>query len=249
VALIGHPLFGWGNKYFAATPAPLVFQPPLPPSGARVLERLANQAAIAPAIPGAGRPYAYVKRNDWRLGAGPARTSPSHVIPTMTQSWLRADGSGRVRSVAMRTGAAADDRTLAPGAPLPAAAALESARRVGGGSPAAELAALASIADRQPIPPAAEAAMLRRLARLPDIVNSGTVVDRDGRSGEAVSITAAYGGPLVRYTLIFNPRTGGLLEADEVLAGDPGSLDVRDGSVIAYTTFLASGYTAGTSAP
>jgi hypothetical protein len=179
------------------------------------------------------------------------------VLPTLTQSWLRVDGSGRVSSVPMRIGAAADDRTVTTGAPLAAltaggeaaASPLQSALRAAGGSPAAELPALAGVSDRQPIPPAADAAMLRELARVPGIVNSGTVVDRDGRPGESVSITSAYAGPLIRYTLIFNPDTGRLLEADQLLVGDPGTLDVPAGSVIAYATFLASGYTAGTSAP
>jgi hypothetical protein len=47
-----------------------------------------------------------------------------------------------------------------------------------------------------------------------------------------------------RYTLIFDPHTGSLLDEEETLLGNPGKLNVRPRSVIAYTVFLASGYVA-----
>jgi hypothetical protein len=51
---------------------------------------------------------------------------------------------------------------------------------------------------------------------------------------------------VARYTLIYDERTGKLLEADQTLTGNPGKLDVAEGAILAYTTFLASGYVANT---
>jgi hypothetical protein len=73
------------------------------------------------------------------------------------------------------------------------------------------------------------------------VINSGTVTDRAGRPGVAVSVDSAGSGQLVRSTLVFAPATGALLEADETLVGDPARSDVRQGAVLAYTTFLATG--------
>jgi len=74
------------------------------------------------------------------------------------------------------------------------------------------------------------------------LINSGTVIDRVGRSGVAVSLESAFGGLPTRYTLIFDPSTGGLLGEEETLMGNPGKLAVRSHAVIAYTDFLSSAY-------
>lgn len=103
-----------------------------------------------------------------------------------------------------------------------------------------------TLADSQPIRPLVEAAILRLLARIPGLIDSGTVSDRDGRAGVAVSLDSGYTGHMIRYTLIFGQGTGELLDAEQTLTGDPGKLDVPEGSILAYTTFLASGYVATT---
>lgn len=96
----------------------------------------------------------------------------------------------------------------------------------------------------QPVPPRAESAILRVLARSPGLIDSGEVTDRAGRRGVAVSLDSAYTGLPTRYTLIFDPGTGGLLGEEESLLGNPGRLGVGPTAVIAYTAFLSSGYVA-----
>jgi hypothetical protein len=80
------------------------------------------------------------------------------------------------------------------------------------------------------------------------LVNRGSVIDRAGRPGVAVTLDSSYSGLLTRYTWIFDPHTGALLGNEEMLI-DPGKLHVRSGSVIAYTTFLASGSSSSASSP
>jgi hypothetical protein len=102
-----------------------------------------------------------------------------------------------------------------------------------------------SLTDRaliQPIPPKAQAAILLVLGRSPGLIDSGEVTDRAGRAGIAVSLDSAYSGLPTRYTLIFDPHNGGLLGEEETLLGNPGKLNVRPRSVIAYTAYLASAY-------
>lgn len=257
VVLVGHPLFGWGTIDYTAAPAPLAYAAPVPPSGAEVLLALATQAARRPTARSVSENrYAYVKRRSWSVPSQPAGRPASVVRPTVTESWLRADGTGRVLS-ATSTGAGSrtQDLKVGTGPPLPeltrVPAALASRLGLGYPGPAApegQFALVADVADRQPVTGPAQATLLRLLSRLPDLVNNGTVVDRAGRPGVAVSVNSTYLSAPARFTLIFNGATGQLAEEDVTLTGSPGSLDVRPGSVLAYTTFLASGWVAGTSA-
>lgn len=249
--LSGHVLFGWGHRDYAATPQPLIYRAPAPPSGRDVLLQLAAVAARPHAgQAGARAPYAYVKRQEWRL---PGEISGAPV-PSQVESWREPDGGGRILSVTRKlTGSTVDDAKVPPGHPLPALSTSETvlARRFAFGAPmsgasARQFVELTNLAGTQPIAPLVEAAILRLVARIPGLVNSGTVIDRDGRAGVAVSLASAYTGALISYTLIFDQSTGALLEADQTLAGNPGRLNVRPGSVLAYTTFLAWGYVADT---
>jgi hypothetical protein len=61
-------------------------------------------------------------------------------------------------------------------------------------------------------------------------------------SSPVVLRTFGYSGLLIRYTLILDPQTGRILGEEETL--QPGKLNAPPRSVIAYTTFLASGYVA-----
>jgi hypothetical protein len=261
VALIGHPLFGWGDKYYAATPPSLVYHAPLPPSGADVLIRLAaaaqsaaNHSAAAPSAPGA---YAYVKRQSWQLAdAGSGAPPPARVLPVVTESWQAPNGAGRVlrfirgaSPVSTQTAAGGSGRSLPPlSTSAPALAGRLRAAAPGTPGPAGQFVGLAKLTGDQPIPPRAEAVILELLARLPGLIDSGTVIDRDGRAGVAVSLESGASGELIRYTLIFAPATGALLEADQMLVGDPSAPDVRPDAMIAYTTFLAAGYVDSTTA-
>jgi hypothetical protein len=111
--------------------------------------------------------------------------------------------------------------------------------------PVGQFVALRDLALQQPIPQSIESTALRVLADNPDVSYDGSVVDRAGRPGLAVSLTSAYSGVPTRYALIFD-RTGRLLWEEETLIGDPRKLNVRSPSVIGYTTFLASGDVATT---
>jgi hypothetical protein len=257
IALIGHPLFGWGPKpkVYEATPRALVYTAPAPASGrAIVLELAANAARQASAPRSALMPYAYVKRETWRLARQVAGQSVSpRVTPSLTESWLKPDGSGRVlATTSTGRGSRTDDETIQAVTALPRLSTDEAvlARRLARGDlgsdvPAGQLVAITDLADGQPISPPTQAAILRLLARTAGLVNSGTVIDRDGRPGVAVSLDSAYTGVMIGYTLIFDEQTGNLLEAEQTLIGNPSkNLDVQTGAILAYTTFLASGYVA-----
>ncbi|MGZ4165244.1 MAG: hypothetical protein ACXVSE_12455 [Solirubrobacteraceae bacterium] len=224
IFLLGHLVFGWGTTRYPPTPRPLVFESPVPPSGVDVLLRLSAVAAshASPAWP-SGAPYAYVKVRAWRLRP---RGDEGTVGPRTSASWRR---RGEVAALPARTPALA--------------AILASGRRRDGSSPGWAFVALTHLAQTEPVPAAAESILLRLLAQVPGLVNNGTTTDRIGRAGQAVSLDSGYSGEPITYTLIFDPATGDLLEADETLAGPPHHLDAPEGAVIAYTTFLTSGYT------
>jgi hypothetical protein len=258
VLIIGHPLFGWGSKSYTATPRPLAYNAPLPPSGQAVLLSLSATAARQPDRPATARtPYAYVSRRWWRLPTRkPGQPPPSKVVPTVTDSWTAPDGAGRVLSITRKArGPTVDDVIVRAGHPLPALTTNEAvlAHALGMPNPMVTPSALqfvefTDLADSQPLSPPVDAVILRLLARQPDVVNNGTVTDRGGRSGVAVSLESDYTGPEILYTLIFAAGTGELLEADQTLTGTPGKLNVPQGSVLAYTTLLASGYVESTDA-
>jgi hypothetical protein len=261
IALIGHPLFGWGPRrnVFQATPRPLVYTAPASSSGQAVLLSLAAAAARAPEVPHTGRArYAYVERETWHV-VPDARGHPisRHVLPSVTQSWLAPDGSGRVVTTTRgQREPTTSDVTLHAGPPLPRLSTNEAvlAHRLAPGDlgsavPARQFAAITDLTAAQPVPPHVQAAILRLLARIGTLVDAGAVTDRDGRRGVAVRLDSAYTGVMIGDTLIFDPRTGSLLEADQTLIGKPPkNLDVPTGAVIAYTTILASGYAATTTA-
>jgi hypothetical protein len=196
-----------------------------------------------------------VKREGWHLAAQvPGQTVSSRVLPTSTESWLKPDGSGRILTITSTVnGSRIDDEAIPAGEPLlplSRAKAVQARRLaladVGSAASGGQFAAIINLADRQQIPPAVQAAILRLLARIPGLINAGTVTDRDGRPAVAVSLDSAYTGVMVSYTLILDQGTGRLLEADQTLIGDPNKLDVQQGSILAYTTFLASGDVANT---
>lgn len=234
--LVGHVVVGWGSQTYPPTPRTLVFQSPVPPSGADVLLRLSAVAASRSSPPWpAGAPYAYVKVSSWRL---PAHGTDSAVVPHASATWRsRADVPALSES------------------PEVAEQLLSAGRRGGGWAPGWEFVDLVSLTRSRPVPGAAQAVLLRRLAAVPGIVNDGTTVDHAGRTGAAVSLDSGYSGEPLTYTLIFDPATGALLESDETLAGAPHGLNALKGSVVSYTTFVSSGYvtsqtaTAGAASP
>ena len=195
----------------------------------------------------------------WYLGTrvdGQATTSA--VIPSTTQTWAAPDGTTHVHRVTIRPDGSrsVDDFTYRKG-PMPVQLSTNEAvlaRQLAVGhpfsvGPVEKFVAMTDLAARQPIPPDVESAILRFLARIPGLINRGSVIDRAGRNGVAVALDSSYTGLPTRYTWIFDPHTGALLSDEATLAGNTGKLNVRKGAVISYTTVLTSGWTSSTSSP
>jgi hypothetical protein len=200
------------------------------PSGADVLLRLSAVAASQSSPPWpADAPYAYVRVRSWHL---PAHSSTRDTLTGRTSAAWRT----RNEVPALGVSRAAAVQLLASGG------------RSGGWAPGWEFADLDALTRSRPIPGAAEAVLLRQLAAIPGVDNEGTTTDRAGRPGAAVSLDSSYSGEPITYTLIFNPATGALLESDETLAGPPHRLNALKGSVVAFTTFLSTGYVTSRSA-
>jgi hypothetical protein len=261
---------GSGSRVLAATPPPLSYHLDPAQSGRAVLLHLAAVAARQPVpSPPASGPYAYVKYAGWYLAVRVSgSTVSSAIVPSVTESWIRADGHGRVirrrakadgaRVTATNDGPIFEDFSLPAGVgrayPLlrlstdPAVV----ARQLNAGDPpkwrepAERFDWLTNLNLEQPVPPDVESTILRVLATSPGLINSGTVVDRVGRPGVAVSLDSGHPpdvpGVLERYTLILSPSTGRLLGEEETLIGNPRKLPVRRGAVLDYTVFLTSGY-------
>lgn len=97
----------------------------------------------------------------------------------------------------------------------------------------------------QPVPPGARADIWRLLATVPGVTDRGTLTDRVGRQGTAITLDddgTAHGLP-EQYLFIIDPADGQLLEYDNVLTTDPGKLNVRVPAVLGLTVYLDAGYT------
>jgi hypothetical protein len=229
IALAGHVVFGWGSKSYPPTPPALGFHSPVPPSGGDVLLRLSAEAASQSSPPWpAATPYAYVKVRSWSLRT---HDTQSKVVASTSAGWRSRD----------------EVAALSASRPV-LARLLVAGSRSGGWAPGWEFVDLARLTRSRPVPGAAQAVLLRILSTMPDVVNQGSTTDRAGRIGAAVSLDSSYSGEPITYTLIFDPATGALLEADETLSDRPQHLDALKGSVVAFTTFLRSGYVASRSA-
>jgi hypothetical protein len=234
----------------------LTITPATAPSAASVLLDLsaaAQRQARATSTDTASARYAYVLRESWqltdqRVGGGRA----AHPLTRVISSWRAADGSGRALTVARTRHGDATTVTTLTAARLPAltgsAATLD--QRLGlhrGVSTETALTAFAGLAAEEPIPAGAESEILRLLAGDAGLTDAGTTRDRNGRHGVAIQFTSAATrtvvgpGLALRDTLVFDPRTGALLEFDTSLAGPPGHLNVQTGALLSYTLYLQSG--------
>ncbi len=190
------------------------------PTGQHVLLNLATAAARQPVPPSDHPRYAYIKTRGWYLNSRiDGHLETSTVIPTTTTSWLAPDGSGRVITAADKPGSTpsviTDIHPRAGHHPLlqlttnKATLAHEMARgHPRSDGPVEQFVALTDLASREPIPGDVQALILRQVAKIPGLANSGTVTDRAGRSGVAVSLESSYTGLPTRYTWIFDPKHG-----------------------------------------
>jgi hypothetical protein len=136
----------------------------------------------------------------------------------------------------------------APGGFRPEAAALPDdparlLRALSRDHPVAELGdaeVLVAIADAYrstQLSPAQQAALFAVAASRPGIEPYGRVADRAGRAGYALSVESDHTGLPTRYTAIFDPVTGRLLDLEQTLTRSAGSLNVPVPSTIGYTIF------------
>nr|BFE77818.1 hypothetical protein GCM10020093_004190 [Planobispora longispora] len=253
----------------AATPAPLAYAGAGGRPVREALLEIAERAARLPDDTGAGR-YLYTRTRGWHLGSAVnGRSVRSAVVPVVTERWTAPDAPGRVRTVtsspefpseeSLAAWAAegrpglrpqVSDETLDlrprwnPDDLAPDPEALGAALGWGGPPEAGEAELLMTIADlyrEQPVRPAVRGAALRLLSGLTGLRYEGTVTDRAGRAGVAVSLDSDHGGLPNRHTLIFDGRTGVLLGEERTLTVTAGELDVPVPSVISYTLFMDAG--------
>ncbi|PZS35592.1 MAG: hypothetical protein DLM59_02800 [Pseudonocardiales bacterium] len=235
-----------GSAY-AATP-PLLDYHGSRQSSRDLLLTLAAAAGRQPE-PAAGR-YDYIQTQGWYLDTAQDTTGHvfrSQVDATRREQWSDAAGSGRIEET--RRGVRTDtSRLYGPGQlggppPLPAdadAVRAELARRSHGYGDFEWLVAVHDVWLAQVVPPQVQTAMLQALASLHDLSVKGSVTDRAGRPGVAVTTTSAHTGLRENYTMIFDPHTGALLDYEEVTL-DAGNLHVRVPATIDYTVWLHSG--------
>lgn len=243
--IIGSPLFGWFTHRHPVTPAGLTFTRPAPPAAAVILQSLATAALgarSAPASTSATR-VAHTLRREWRLGAAPNGPPAALVIATDVETWVAPSGQEiQARWPASRPRRVVISHGQLSGFALAAMsqAGLPREKRPGPTERADQ--AIVDVAQVEPVPGAIESSLLRRLAHSPGLTYPGLTTDRVGRPGEAITLTRQPPSA-PRYTFVFSPRTGALLEVDTI-AGARGAGGAPAGSVIAYEVFLSASWIA-----
>ncbi len=255
--------FGTGS---CVPPTPLTPRQPRQPMIAPIMleaarpARPALRALAASVTAGAcdradGR-YNYVQTRQWALdGAAHDRTSDLRSSLLQYEHWLAADGSGRSIGVTARTPADENpltDDTFAVGeslvdpAPLDKdpeilAARLDHIQPFTAG-PQSVLRALADISQWQAPGRNVRAAVLTVLGDTDGLTYHGTVTDRAGRRGAAISAVSDNGG--TRELIIIDPRTGILLAHEQAAMREPGALGITAPTVLSYTLYVAHAHTA-----
>ncbi len=235
-----------GSAY-AATP-PLLDYHGSRQSARELLLGLAAAAGRQPE-PAAGR-YDYIQTQGWYLDT--ALDTGSHVLrsqvdPTRREQWTDASGAGRIEET--RSGIRTDTSRVYGAGQLggpaslptdPAAIRAELAKRVHNDNTSDWLVAVSDVWFAQIVPPQVHSAMLQALAGVDGLTVKGSVTDRAGRPGVAVTTTSTRSGLRQNYTMIFDPQTGALLDYEEV-ALQAGALKIRVPATISYTVWLRTG--------
>jgi len=99
------------------------------------------------------------------------------------------------------------------------------------------LVAIADAYRSARLSPAQQAALFSFATSRAGLEPLGEVTDRAGRVGYALSVESDYSGLPTRYTAIFDPVTGRLLDLEQTLTRSAGSLGVRVPATIGYTVF------------
>jgi hypothetical protein len=252
---------GNGQAY-ALTPAPLPMTENGPAAG-DTLRALADTARTGAADPQSGA-VDYLRQRAWAEDAAlDGDRAWTAIVPFETRIWRRPDGSGRISTTWLppeRTYPdplpllyrwqlpSGTDTELFPagrmfehfGAAPPAADAAGIRAQVyernpEGNGPKSAVQGVADLYRYWPVGRDARVAILRFLAQVPQLRDGGPTADRSGRPG--VAVYAEQGG--VRYTLVFDATTGGLLAYEMTFLVNPGKRDeLRYPAVVHYVTFL-----------
>lgn len=224
----------------AATPVMLTYRPgPDQRSAADLLENLAT-ATRKQVIPAPGT-YQYTKIRSWSLYTSVAQgKAKSALVPSTQETWRATDGPGVSRTTSstgtVTHGPLPIDNVKYSTDPIQLATQLAVGHPTSYGA-AERITAVVDLILSHRVDPQLEAALLRVLARENGLVNQGVVTDRVGRQGVAVGVDANLGGLPTRYSLIFDPTTGALLDYEEMLTTSAGQLNVPIPSVVRYNVW------------
>ncbi|WP_173033089.1 hypothetical protein [Phytohabitans flavus] len=242
------------------TPSPLVLSTVGDPSATRAhLVALATVAGRARETTGPGA-YAYVHVQSWAAGQsrGASPTSRDERL------WWAADRSGRAATTVLSQPppvpvptvpeASTSDTTIttykpgkvpvvvdAPSVQAPLLAFQLADQQPLSEGPRGVLRAVADLYRSHHLDPAQRAAALKVLADTDGVDYRGTVVDRSGRSGIAVSVDSD--GGATRDVAVFDPRAGRLLSYERVELVGAATSPSRSPALVAYVLYLNSGRT------
>lgn len=237
--MVNQPWSGGGTSVYATTPPVLATPTAQNLSASKDLRAIANRVKALPAAPPSD--VSYVATSGWYLNSraenGDLRTD---IEPDVTESWISSDGSivSRTNGVVGRS----SNATMWPGTVF-SSQPDELLKQLSEGHPIKSIGTpelFVAIEDlyREANPtPAVRAALLELIARTDDVVANGDMVDRRGRTGRGYSLITSYSGLPTRMTVIFDPVTGRLLDAEDVLIESAGKLNVQIPAVTSYTMF------------
>lgn len=226
-----------------------------PASAAEILDGLAQRAQEQPDDRGSGR-YEYVHTRGWYLSTKQmvdGTVLSSRIEPAERELWVAADGSGRIEET--RNGTETDfSSDFGPGEL--GAMTIEDASSVQeleerlladhqGRTAGQWFVAIGDIWRQQSVSPQLQSALLSILAEQNGIDVLGTVEDRAGRPGIAVSTIAERRD--TQYVLILDADTGDVLDFETIaLAPHAAPAPVTPPATISYTLWLDSGRTDST---
>ena len=238
---------GGGGSAYAMTPPLLQYRTTAAaPSGQLLLRQLAVLAARQSPKP-AGR-YDFVKTRGWYYDVSVDRGAVTGQLdPTFRQQWIAPDGSGRLQET-RGDNTTLNDNFAAGGLAGPQEWPTDPAALRAGLAKSHPhygtfewFTAVGDVWNAQVVSPRLQAGLLRMLADERELTNAGTVTDRIGRTGVAVSTESRNSGLNTRYTLIFDPNTGMLLDFEQVLL-EAGKLPVKVPATSSYTIWVTTGH-------
>jgi hypothetical protein len=234
-----------------------------PASERAAIAALTANAARLPGL-GHGR-FLYVRSRNWSIGTTAGGKNACTVFVTAErQQWIARDGSGRQasRTTSLTPGDACGtgeklgsrDSRYGPGQlslmypktlssdPAMLRKQLNVGHPVSNG-PAEFLVAVNDLYLEQPVPPTVAAAIVGLVSQEPGIHYDGTTTDRAGRPGIGFSLESSYSGLPTQYLVVFDAKTGQLLDSEQILNKRAGELNIPIPSVIGYDLYLKSGVT------